>query len=125
MNLELENIFYARWSKWFKSRPLKSYSGFWGFEHGDGWFDLVRDLCEKIEPLAAKIPDFTVLQVKEKFGGLRFYVSHGNEEIHTVIQSAEQESFKTCETCGQSGTLRTDGWLKTLCDRCYTEWRKR
>lgn len=42
-----------------------------GFEHGDGWFDLVWRLCEDLEPLVARLEketgqQFQVLQVKEK-----------------------------------------------------------
>jgi hypothetical protein len=60
---------------------------------------------------------FEVLQVKEKFGGLRVYVNcHRNEAIYQRLGLAAQESLRTCEICGQSGTLREDRWIKTLCD---------
>jgi hypothetical protein len=42
-----------------------------GFEHDDGWFDILRRLCEDLEPLVAG-HEFKVLQVKEKFGGYVF-----------------------------------------------------
>ncbi len=46
----------------------------WGFECGDGWYDLIYDLCEKINLLIGdKNIKVTAVQVKEKFGGLRFY----------------------------------------------------
>jgi hypothetical protein len=93
-----------------------------GFEHGDGWFDLLWRLCEDLEPLVAEFevaggPKFEVLQVKEKFGGLRFYVNcRRNEAIRQRIGIAADESFRTCEVCGQPGKLREDRWIKTLCD---------
>jgi len=60
---------------------------------------------------------FEVLQVKEKFGGLRFYVNcRRNEAIRQRIGIAAEESFRTCEVCGQPGRLREDRWIKTLCD---------
>lgn len=59
---------------------------------------------------------FEVLQVKEKFGGLRVHVKDGNDAIRRRIEAAIQESFHTCEVCGQSGKLREDGLIKTLCD---------
>ena len=57
-----------------------------GFEHGDGWFDILWRVCEDLEPLVAEFevaggPKFEVLQVKEKFGGLRFDVTHANDAI--------------------------------------------
>ena len=93
-----------------------------GFEHDDGWFDILWRLCEDLEPLVAEFeeaggPKFEVLQVKEKFGGLRFYVNcRRNEEIRQRIGIAAEESFHTCEVCGQPGTLREDRWIRTLCD---------
>ena len=73
-----------------------------GFTHDDGWFDLLWRLCEDLEPLVAEFaaaggPKFEVLQVKEKFGGLRFYVNcRRNEAIRQRIGIAADESFLTC-----------------------------
>ncbi|MEK7090164.1 MAG: hypothetical protein AAB930_01100, partial [Patescibacteria group bacterium] len=52
--------------------PLTESLMAFGFECGDGWFGLIKKLCEKLKDLDLK--DFRVTQVKEKFGGLRFYV---------------------------------------------------
>ncbi len=93
-----------------------------GFAHDDGWFDLLWRLCEELEPLVADFEaagghTFEVLQVKEKFGGLRFYVNCRKEEaIRQRIGAAVGESFHTCEICGQPGELREGRWIKTLCD---------
>lgn len=101
-----------------------------GFECGDGWFDLIYGLCENIKPHYDELPqsaknNFWVTQVKEKYGGLRFYTTHLiNDEVISMIDEAEEVSYKTCETCGNPGTLRTTdpegkvGWLKTLCSEC-------
>jgi hypothetical protein len=59
---------------------------------------------------------FEVLQVKEKFGGLRIHVTYANDAIPQCIEGAKEESFHICEVCGQSGTLREGQWIKTLCD---------
>jgi hypothetical protein len=65
---------------------------------------------------------FEVLQVKEKFGGLRFYVNCRNDAaIRQRIGTAAQESFRTCEICGQPGELREDSWIKTLCGKHASE----
>jgi hypothetical protein len=93
-----------------------------GFEHGEGWFDIVWRLCEDLEPLVATFEQqsglqFEVLQVKEKFGGLRFYVNcRRNDAIDQRIGIAAEESFHTCELCGQPGELLEGGWIKTRCD---------
>jgi hypothetical protein len=85
-----------------------------------GWTDIIERLLEEIAPEMEKIGS-TVEQVKEKFGGLRFYVSRYNEKISTAINSAEAESFKTCEYCGTKECTTTEGgWIKTLCEKCRT-----
>ena len=88
-----------------------------GFTHGDGWFGILRGLCEDLEPLVVKFEQtsgsqFEVLQVKEKIGGL----NDANDAIRQRIEAAEQESFHTCEVCGQPGETREGGWIKTLRD---------
>jgi len=63
-------------------------------------------------------PHFVVHQVKEKFGGLRFYATLPHE-TETMIESLV---INICEQCGEVGTLSmTDGkypWYKTLCEDC-------
>jgi hypothetical protein len=54
--------------------------------------------------------------VKEKFGGLRFYMSMETEEMSLAIQEAEAQSAAACEACGLPGKRRGRGWVKTLCD---------
>jgi len=92
----------------------------WGFTHDDGWFDILWRLCEDLEPLVTEFeeaggPMFELLQVKEKIGGLRSG-NHKSEAIRQCILAAQEESFHTCEVCGQPGRLREDGRIKTLCD---------
>lgn len=58
------------------------------------------------------------VQVKSKYGSLRFYVSGGVEheaEVSALIREAEMESTATCEECGDPGKLYTGGWWRTLC----------
>ena len=65
-------------------------------------------------------------QVKEKFGGLRFYLdSSATEKLHDAIRLAEDESYKTCELCGEPGEPRREGWIKTLCDKHDEERKQR
>jgi hypothetical protein len=46
----------------------------WGLECGDGWYNLIDELCENVMTLIGdKDIKVTAAQVKEKFGGLRFY----------------------------------------------------
>jgi hypothetical protein len=122
MRNELQRRMIDRWPAWFNiGGDPRSTSMQFGFQHGDGWFNLVWRLCEQLEPLEAAIEAetgyaFEVLQVKEKFGGLRFRANYSNDSISTLIEMTEVESFKTCEFCGQPGKRREGSWIETLCD---------
>jgi hypothetical protein len=59
---------------------------------------------------------FEVLEVKEKFGGLRFYLNYQNDLISTLIEVSQFESLHTCGVCGQPGQRRGDSWIQTLSD---------
>ncbi len=62
------------------------------------------------------IPQVVAVQVKEKFGGLRFYCDGGDDFTEGLIQMAEIMSERTCEDCGNKGKLYKQGWHKTLCE---------
>ena len=62
----------------------------WYGEHDAGWNDLVKPL---IEELAAY--DGDIQQIKEKFGGLRFYYYGGPiEGFRKKVDEAEKLSYK-------------------------------
>lgn len=54
-------------------------------------------------------------QIKEKFGGLRFYVDNATTEQYSFIEMAEFMSMNTCEMCGGRGKIGGRFWLKCLC----------
>jgi ribosomal protein L37AE/L43A len=98
----------------------------WGITTGDGWYDIIDNLCAKIQKICDNKPYQTeASQVKEKFGGLRFYTDHSSEEIEKLIEKAEQESLETCENCGSTKNVKqTTGWIYTLCEKCLTKRKK-
>jgi hypothetical protein len=121
-------------------------SNYGGVETGEGWWPLIESLCKLIHhhvkttnerrelllednPYNLAIPDeiekVKVLQIKEKFGGLRFYYNGGDEFIDGAVRLAELISYKTCETCGNPGSARTGGWVKTLCETHHQEREER
>lgn len=63
------------------------------------------------------VPQVVASQVKEKFGGLRFYVEGGDDVTSAMIDMAESLSVVTCEECGSPGRQRGAGWIVTLCDK--------
>lgn len=108
-----------------------------GFSIGAGWYPIVEALCRQIEsytswrnrtreallkdnpynhPIPDEVPQVIVEQIKEKFGGLRFYYSGGDDYIRGLEVMAELWANHTCEECGHPGTRRSGGWIRTLCD---------
>ncbi|MDA8084072.1 MAG: hypothetical protein M0024_10490 [Nitrospiraceae bacterium] len=94
-----------------------------GFEHNDGWFQLVYELSAQIDKYSKSKGIYPeVVQVKEKFGSLRYYVDGGDDEILKMCDAAERKSAETCENCGAPGKLqRRGGWFATLCSLCGFE----
>lgn len=115
-----------------------------GIGVGDGWFDILDTLGAMIKngiefenkcirnykenpegwtwkPHNTEFKFPRVDQIKEKFGGLRFYASiptGTRYELRGYIDYAEGISNRTCEDCGNKGTKNKKGWIRTLCDQC-------
>jgi hypothetical protein len=87
------------------------------FRCGDGWYQLLYDLASQLVSLEPPEADLQLNQVKEKFGGLRFYTrSVLSAASQRLIEEAEAQSFTICEACGAPGVLqRRRGWLRTRC----------
>jgi hypothetical protein len=73
-------------------------------------------LREGIVDVPPEIPQVVASQVKEKYGGLRFYYSGGDEIIEAYVHVAEMISERTCEVCGAPGKMQDGGWTVTRCD---------
>jgi hypothetical protein len=121
MTEELERRLAARWPTWFRRNGDPRATGMVdGFRHGDGWFELLWRLCEELEPVVQEFEaktgePFEVLQVKEKFGTLRFYPTLHTDEVDRRIALAEAQSSRSCERCGRPAHLRAHA-MRTLCD---------
>ena len=171
MKPELDKALCEKYPKIFVNRhaDMSTTAMCWGLEVGDGWYNLIYTLCEAltytyttsikvdeedgkhlgIKPYAdnyyftVEPPQVIADQVKEKFGGLRFYyhleynernnylletekypdlqqiVDRYSDYINGIIHFAEIASGRTCEETGQPGELHSaggsrNGWLKTV-----------
>jgi len=87
-----------------------------GFSCGDGWFDILYELSAELYKLD-EIP--TVLQVKEKFGTLSYYVGFATDGVYDIIDKAAHESATTCDICGGPGELGSTGggWITVRCEQ--------
>ena len=95
-----------------------------------GWWPILEALCGQITShlkhrngLASQYPDqhkpvaqVVVDQIKEKFGGLRFYYTGGDDTIYGMVRMAESWANQSCEECGSPGHKTQESWVKTLCD---------
>jgi hypothetical protein len=129
MTPELEDALFTDFPDVFpggRNVDMRSSLICFGCECGDGWAGLIRNLCVQIQGALDADPElkptFAALQVKEKFGGLRFYINGGNDAIENMITQAERLSETTCEVCGKPGRMREKNrWMRTLCDSCAKE----
>ena len=164
MKDELDKKLCEKYPKIFKQRNwgMQETAMCWGFEHGDGWYNIIDTLCDNIQHhidwkrkqrlLALKynralkaalagdntklikyhspkgiansytlsrveediaeatyrtVPEkqhqVVAVQVKEKFGTLRFYYDGGDDYISGLSAMAESMSGRTCEVCGNMG----------------------
>lgn len=88
------------------------------FDCGKGWHPIIEKLLEVIKNDPVEV---TVQQIKEKFGGLRFYYYGGSEVTHQAVREAEEECKNVCEFCGEPGKERNLPWIRVLCDKHYEE----
>ncbi len=137
MTDEKDKLLCEKYPKIFRDRngSMHETCMCWGFDHGDGWFNIIDTLCGTIQHHTdwkrkqqpyCKMPDDVfeenhqpvASQVKEKFGGLRFYCDNTDDYIDGAISIAESMSYRICEDCGSPGTTRGKGWIRTICDAC-------
>ena len=159
MRKELDELLCEKYPKIFRDRnaPMNQTCMCWGFDCGDGWFNIIDALCANIQnriddierrrvstikwnenlndpdswwsayyasefvereerPVPELLDQVVAVQVKEKFGTLRFYYNGGDDYIDGLVSMAESMSAVTCEVCGNPGTSTTDGWIRTLCE---------
>lgn len=92
-----------------------------------GWAKLCEDLCAELKPLLEKVgyvDKYKLCQVKEKFGGLRWY-DNGvptaiYDEYSALLHKYEDLSYKTCCVCGAPASYESTGWISPFCECCAT-----
>ena len=155
MNEKLQNQLFDKYPKIFKRANLSDEDKTINLKITcrDGWYELIDDLCEQIQARVnlvnkqkslylKKMPKSIVPiqsqglvceadQVKEKFGGLRFYVKGGDDFIHGAISLAESFSYRICADCGSkkttnNRTARWSGdWRTARCNNCKDKFLAR
>ncbi len=125
MEKELQNKLFEKYPKILTEVTIDT---------GDGWYWLIDNLCDQLQreidnvvsnyshfkENAQKRPQIIAVQVKEKFGRLRFYVRSAADEQYAIIDFAESLSFVICENCGSLENIEQTkkGRIQSLCDKC-------
>lgn len=126
MNEEKYDEFVASLEAKYPEMFAKPYGGLC---IGEGWWPIIDALCNQIHHYVKwkneqrdkynrgdGCPPVVIEQIKEKFGGLRFYYQGGNDMIDGMVRMAESWAARHCEVCGKPGKSRDGGWIRTLCD---------
>lgn len=131
MKQEYDEYLCKTYPKLFVNRhkPMTETCMCWGFDCGDGWYNIIKALCANIqnhidwkEKQGKAVPQVVVDQVKEKFGTLRFYYSGGDDYVRGLVSMAESMSGVTCENCGAQATVQNNGgWYRAICTPCEEE----
>ena len=143
MREELDAKLCKKYPEIFRDRhgDMKETLMCWGFECGDGWYQILDSLCGQIQhhinwshknhawdkewnhehpeekrKVRKPVPQVVAVQVKEKFGGLRFYYQGGDDYVRGLVAMAESWAAVSCEQCGHPGTQNSQGWISTLCE---------
>ena len=93
----------------------------------EGWRNAFGiKMCDEIkeELIRCKyLDEYRVVQVKEKFGALRWY-DYGVPDgcrVPDIINTYEKISAYTCIRCGKPATKISNGWICPWCDDCAKE----
>jgi len=147
MRKELQDRLFKKYPKIFKQKDMtmQETAMCWGIACGDGWYDLIDELCGEIQnrvkninrsrqhkiknspktliPVCVEKFICEAVQVKEKWGSLRFYIYGGDDFIQGSISLAESLSHKLCAQCGLKKE-KTDT-NRSLCLNCQDKFLTR
>jgi hypothetical protein len=130
MKKELQEKLFEKYPVIFRQKDLSKQvtAMCYGISCGDGWYTLIDEMCGNIQNRMENVNRSKseeehliceATQVKEKFGGLRFYVQGSDDFIDGIIDLAESMSYRICSECGnQSTPQKRRGWIYTLCNNC-------
>lgn len=101
--------------------PTSGGATFYGeYDLPCGWKLLFLQMCEDIRNAATsiEIQSLRIIQVKEKFGEIRCYISGGSPAIDTIIDNYSYVSGYICRNCGNIATVVSQYWISPWCDTC-------
>lgn len=83
-------------------------------------------MCEELRDILIEgdyLDEYSIFQVKEKYGFLRWYDNGVPQSIsdkyHKWLTKYEDLSENTCVGCGKPGKMITVGWISPFCEDCF------
>lgn len=114
--------------------PWRNSGSNWFSELPEGWGDVIHEYLLQLDALVRRNEwDIVVVQVKEKYGSLRFYVnilcdngtscpsgsSDDANRFFELIDEMESETELVCCHCGTRENVRCyGGWMHYSCPEC-------
>jgi len=115
MQTRLTENLYAAFPQLYRGRhkPPSESSMCWGFECGDGWYQVLYDLSQELSKYQTAYPtlNLEVVQVKSKFGILRVHLNYRDAITEKLIELAQQRAGATCEQTGSD---------RQCCEHCQS-----
>lgn len=110
----------------------QEYNFTWLDEMPMGWrLAFSAQMCAELQQELERInfvDKYVVTQVKEKFGGLRWYTCGvpADSKLYDIVDKYEDLSFKYCMGCGKpvSWALDDPYWIYYYCDECKEKLEK-
>lgn len=108
------------------------YAYTWLDDVPDGWRKaFVEQMCEEIKQALLEkggeksLHEYEIMQIKEKYGTLRWYDFNAPSKVQDIIDKYEDISADICIKCGESATVMTTGWIRPYCDECAKKLQHR
>ena len=105
------------------------YSYTWIDDMPDSWREkFAEPMLEELKKILIKgdyLSEYRLVQVKEKYGSLRWYANGIPMVIYDEYSKWENKweakSSETCFWCGENSVAWTDGWILPICQNCIDE----
>lgn len=102
---------FPKYNKWEYNKPYFAFAEKFRAQY-----------CKYVAFNKVYSPPVKIDQIKEKFGGLRFYYSGGDDKVDGMVTFASYLCSKTCEVSGEKGELFSNGgWYRTLAPKLIEE----
>lgn len=90
------------------------------------------EMCKDIRKALLKkggiklLYQYRIMDIKEKFGELRWYSNGTFKELEEVIDKYATKSAETCISCGAKAVWMTDyrDWASPYCDKCIPDYTR-